>query len=407
MDLYLVVNGRARHYAYDKSAFGDAARQGGTKPSSGFSGVRISRKGAGKNAGSIGAHGGAASFFANGLYESIGEGQVAGATARPVKVRWQDRGEETPAIRTLWIEEPSAGASAIVLHALLDAPSLAGACQFTLRPNGTTIIDVECNIFARATLEQVGYGVLNAAHYLSPMGKKSVEDVRPAIYEVAGLKMYSGRDEWIWRPVANRPRLEASAFVDDNPLGYGLVQKDREVSVFLDDENQWQRRPTVWIEPIEEWGAGEIVLLEIPATSPLNKNIVAYWRPKAPPKAKSEASFAFRQYWGWGLPDKPRTATVSHSRIGRVAGKTGRVRFLVQFEGGELANKDPAVHVTPSITASAGKISDMKVYRSTESGSVRVLFDLDPGAESLSELRLVLMANGAPKSETWLFRWTP
>ena len=36
----------------------------------------------------------------------------------------------------------------------------------------------------------------------------------------------------------------------------------------------------------------------------------------------------------------------------------------------------------------------------------RVLFDLDPGAETVTELRLVLEAGGRPVSETWLYRWT-
>ena len=32
--------------------------------------------------------------------------------------------------------------------------------------------------------------------------------------------------------------------------------------------------------------------------------------------------------------------------------------------------------------------------------------EVEPGADSLSELRLVLQAGGQPVSETWLDRWT-
>ena len=35
-----------------------------------------------------------------------------------------------------------------------------------------------------------------------------------------------------------------------------------------------------------------------------------------------------------------------------------------------------------------------------------VVFDLDPGSETYSELRLTLRVDNQPASETWLYRWT-
>ena len=40
--------------------------------------------------------------------------------------------------------------------------------------------------------------------------------------------MLNGKDEWLWRPVANRETLQLSAFVDANPKGFGFLQRDRE-----------------------------------------------------------------------------------------------------------------------------------------------------------------------------------
>jgi glucans biosynthesis protein len=37
---------------------------------------------------------------------------------------------------------------------------------------------------------------------------------------------------------------------------------------------------------------------------------------------------------------------------------------------------------------------------------MRVGFEVDPGTDNLSELRVVLEAGGQPVSETWLDRWT-
>jgi glucans biosynthesis protein len=36
----------------------------------------------------------------------------------------------------------------------------------------------------------------------------------------------------------------------------------------------------------------------------------------------------------------------------------------------------------------------------------RVVFDIDPGSETYSEIRLLLDVGGKPVSETWLYRWT-
>jgi glucans biosynthesis protein len=62
--------------------------------------------------------------------------------------------------------------------------------------------------------------------------------------------------------------------------------------------------------------------------------------------------------------------------------------------------------VSASIEAGPGRIVATRLYAYKERRSVRVVFDLDPGSESYSELRLVLEAAGQPVSETWLYRWT-
>jgi glucans biosynthesis protein len=220
--------------------------------------------------------------------------------------------------------------------------------------------------------------------------------------------MLSGRDEWIWRPVTNRSRLQVSAFVDTNPQGFGLIQRDRNFDTFVDDENSWQLRPSVWVEPIGEWGPGEITLMEIPAAGISNKNIACYWRPKPGLDAGAEAHFAYRQYWSWRPPERPKVAVASLSRTGRAPAGASQVRrrFLVQFSGGQLSDPGKAAAIVPNLWTSAGKIVHVRAFRAPKWGKMRIVFDLDPEGKSLAELRLVLEAGRAPMSETWLFRWT-
>ena len=58
--------------------------------------------------------------------------------------------------------------------------------------------------------------------------RRSVDDVRPAVYESCGLQIHNGNDEWIWRPLPNPETLQISAFVDPAPKGFGLIQRDRD-----------------------------------------------------------------------------------------------------------------------------------------------------------------------------------
>ena len=103
----------------------------------------------------------------------------------------------------------------------------------------------------------------------------------PRLTESTGLQILTGKGEWLWRPVSNRETLQISAFVDVNPRGFGLLQRSRAFDAFYDDETHWELQPSLWIEPIGDWGEGDLHLLEIPADSEINDNIVAYWRPRA------------------------------------------------------------------------------------------------------------------------------
>lgn len=349
-----------------------------------------------------------ASFYNAAVLSAIARNQEWGAISRLLTVRSADQKAEVPLIRGIWIERPSPPASALVMHALVDTPSLTGAFHFTLRGQNAVLIDTECTIFARRDIEHFGLSPIYATHLIGPLGPRVEDDVRPAVYEVTGVQMLSGRDEWIWRPVTNRERLQSSAFVDRDPKGFGLIQRDRSFTTFLDDEHAWQRRPSVWIEPIGGWGRGEVTLLEIPAAASSNKNIACYWRPKSRLTAGSETQFAYRQFWSWRPPERPDVAIVTRSRMGRSPGPTSqqRRRFLVQFSGSHL--KDPAKvsTIVPNLWASAGKIASVHTYRDPEDGEIRIVFDLALNGEQLVELRLVLEQENRPISETWLYRWT-
>ena len=337
---------------------------------------------------------------------ALAKGQNLGIVSRALSIRTADpKGEEFPFIREMWIERPSLATNALVVHALIDSESMTGGYRFTLRPGDVTIIDTECTLFARSAAENFGLGGMTAMFAFNALDRHNVDDVRDAVCEVSGLQMLNGKGEWIWRPVANRNTLEVSAFLDIKPGGFGLLQRERRFSQFQDDVQHWELRPSLWIEPISEWGEGSVQLVEIPTDSEVNDNIICFWRPKASLPAGGDASFAYRQFWCWSPPTRPTLAIVSDTRSGR--GSSGRRRrFVVEFTADQFADGKAVGDIKPACSTSAGTIQNLQTFSSEARKSYRVAFELDPGNDSLAEMRLVLESSGKPISETWLYRWT-
>lgn len=402
VELFLAEDGMVRRVAYDRSRF-DFGRL--NVPADigdiGFSGFRLASAFGGDQPVDFAIVQGA-TFF-----RCIARGQNFGVVARALTLKPAEaRGEEFPFFRAFWLERPAPGSNTITVHGLIDSESTSGSVRMTFRPGDVTIVDVETSLFPRTNLEHVGLGGMASTYLFGPNDRRNVDDIRPAVHESSGLQMNNGQGEWLWRPLQNPETLQISAFVDTSPKGFGLLQRDRSYESFQDDEQRLERRPSVWIEPLGDWGQGSVQLLEIPSDSEVNDNILAYWRPKATLPAGSEAAFAYRQYWTWTPPDRPSLALATATRIGRGTNGGRRRRFAIDFSGGPLG-ENGTQDFNPAITVSPGTIHNLKLWPYPERKTVRVGFELDPGNESACEVRLVLEAGGKPISETWLYRWTP
>jgi len=399
MDIYIVEGGLAQKLIYDPAAFDT----GGLKPSAplgdlGFSGFRVLTAVDGQ------VFLDTAIFQGASFFRSLARGQSFGVTARGLSIHTGDaQGEEFPQFRAVWIEKPTLAKNELVMHALLDSASVTGAFHFTLRPGEATIIDTQLTIVARNAVDHIGIGAVTGTYLFGGLDHHKSDDIRPNVYEITGLQMLGGKGEWLWRPVANRETLQISGFADQNPHGFGLIQRDRSFETFGDDDAHWELRPSLWIEPIGDWGDGEVQLLEIPADSENNDNIIAYWRPKVALAVGATLSIAYRQFWCWTPPERPPLAVCTNSRMGRVGKKR---RFVVEFADESFGDAARSAQIVAKIVASAGQIASGRTFISHERKTLRFVFDLDPGSETSCELRLILEMAGKPASETWLYRWT-
>ncbi|MBI3274978.1 MAG: glucan biosynthesis protein [Methylocystis sp.] len=401
VDIYIVENGAANRIAYDQSNFDYGSVKVPEKlPDLGFSGFRVVGAQDGGGSGEL------AMFQGASFYRAVAYGQYLGVTARGLAIRTADpRGEEFPVFRSFWIERPARADNALVIHALLDSASATGAYRFTLRPGEATIIDVELTLIARVAIDHFGVAGLTAASLFTPLDHRRTDDVRSAVAETNGLQMLTGKDEWLWRPVSNRDTLQISAFVDASPKGFGFLMRERDIDAYQDDDQHWERRPSLWIEPFGDWGEGAVQLVEIPSESEINENIVAYWRPKAPLAAGAEAKFAYRQFWCWSPPARSPLAVAREARGGRSPMPKLR-RFVVVFTGDILADPQRTANLKAAVTTSPGTATNIRTFCNPQAKTCRVVFDVDLAGEIFCELRLVLQSGDDPISETWLYRWT-
>ncbi|TFL16271.1 glucan biosynthesis protein [Jannaschia formosa] len=338
-------------------------------------------------------------------FRAIGAAQAYGLSARGLALRTGDaEGEEFPDFVQLWAEEPVPGDDAITLHALLDSPSVAGAYRFVIRPGAACEMEVEATLYPRVDLDHVGIAPLTSMFLYDQTNRPRFDDFRPAIHDSDGLLMWNGNGEMLWRQLANPVALQVSSFIDDAPRGFGLMQRAGRLSDFADLEANYHLRPSLWIEPGEDWGRGVVRLVEIPSDREIYDNIVAYWRPRDPLPAGQEARFSYRMTWGDAARRRRDVARVLDTHLGRNF-EGDRWLAAIDFAPHEALEGDLA-GIAIQIASGSSDVSDGTLQRNPETGGLRLAFTFDPGTAPLSELRAELRRDGRQVSEVWLYRWT-
>ncbi|OJU29166.1 MAG: glucan biosynthesis protein D [Nitrobacter sp. 62-13] len=342
-------------------------------------------------------------FLGASYFRAVAKGQTYGLSARGLSLKTGNpEGEEFPAFRAFWIEKPPKYGDSIVIHALLDSESAAAAYRFTIRPGETTIYDVEMALYPRVDIDQVGIGTLTSMFLFDTNDRVGVDDFRTAVHDSDGLAIRNGRGEEIWRPLSNPRDLQISVFGDVNPRGFGLLQRERDFHDYEDIEARFETRPSAWVEPIGNSGEGAIHLIEIPTKEEVHDNIVAFWRPKNPMRAKSEVIFTYRLHWGAGKAGTPPLAAFTRTRIG--AGPDNTRLFILDLAGEKLKDIDTGIRA--EVTTNNGELRNIVTQPNPVTGGWRLSFQLDPKKASIAELRAQLLQGDDPISEVWLYRWT-
>lgn len=345
-------------------------------------------------------------------FRALAAGLGYGLSARGLAIGTGDaRGEEFPDFTALWFERPPPGARHIVMHALLDGPSVAGAFTFVAQPSGVrgepTRVGVNAALFPRRDVEHAGLAPLTSMYWFGPLERGTVDDYRPRVHDSDGLLVCTSAGEWLWRPLANPTRLQVSQFDTGGTVhGFGLVQRMRDPEAYEDLEADYHLRPSCWIEPHAEWPAGRVELVELPTDNEFNDNVVVYWRPDAPLAAGARHDVGYDMVWcdepdgGLGLLRAADARSGAYADMGR--------QIVVDFDPpAALAGTEPPdPHALDAqVSTGTGRIENVTLQRHPGTGGLRLTFMLVPDGP-VAELRARVVQAGRPVTETWLYRWT-
>jgi glucans biosynthesis protein len=321
--------------------------------------------------------------------------------------------EEFPKFTEFYLEKPQPESTQLLLYALLDSPSVSGAYRFLIDVASTLVMDVDLTLYPRKQITRLGIAPGTSMYLVGENDHRVADDWRPQIHDSDGLQMHTGVGEWIWRPLTNPSVVRVNSYLDDNPRGFGLMQRDHRFCDYQDDGAWYNRRPSCWVAPKGAWNKGAVMLVEIPTDTETMDNMVAFWNPAEEIVQGRAYDYGYRLYWCAENPFNPDRALVRATRDG-IGGVVGQKRtkfswrFVVDFVGGDipmLTKDDPVVAV---ITTSHGHVEIVSARPLVPIKGWRAMFDLVPdGAPGPIDLRLYLALHGQALSETWMYQYTP
>lgn len=407
--IYVLDNGSAREVVYSPDYFDMPANHPLRKlKNAGFAGFRLmSRGGVSDWLAYLGA-----SYF-----RSSDPNDQYGGSARGLAIN-TGKPEEFPRFTSFWLEQNGSG---MTIYALLESQSVTGAYRMDSRRieggQGGALQDIECELYFRSPVDMLGIAPLTGMFWYGENSGFTRGDWRPEVHDCDGLSMWTGRGERIWRPLSNPPRIVTNSFVDENPKGFGLIQRDRNFENYQDDSLFYDRRPSMWVEPMSGWGKGSVNLVQLPTTNETEDNMVAFWTPAEPVVAGSVINARYRLFWGIDSPPVGDVARIVATRIG-IGGLGGRdldlrhikrnaKKFMIDVEGKTLDDQTRYGGTRTVVTTNHGTLSGIEAFPVVGTNRWRMMFDLSDLNGQPADLRAYLAKDGEALSETWIYQAFP
>ncbi len=403
VQVYEVRHRKAVPIAFSRDFFNyDTLKVGPLPPTMGFAGVRLLYP-LNHPADELGVFVGASYF------RFLCQRAAYGLSARGIALNTGSAApEEFPRFTEFYLERPDENAKSVTVYALLDGESVTGAYRFVISPGADTVMQVRTALYFRRNVDVLGVAPLTSMYWHGEDSRLAVDDFRPEVHDSDGLLLYTGAGEWLWRPLTNPTSVRTAIFSDENPRGFGLMQRDRDFEHYQDLEARYQLRPTAWVEPIGKWGRGGVRLVELPTADEFSDNIVAFWVPEKMPVPGEALELEYRLHWCLDQIRPPAGYAIA-TRIGHAPNAPGAEQFVVDFDGAYLNRQHADPTIQPVLTVGDGaKLIHSELQKNDYNGSWRVSFALKPdGSGRPVELRCFLRKPPHVLTETWSYLWQP
>jgi glucans biosynthesis protein len=352
------------------------------------------------------------SFLGASYFRALGKDNRYGISARGLAVNTAtSEAEEFPRFSAFWLERPAIGSASVTFYALLESESVAGAYRFVLTPGETTTMDVTTELFFRQDVAQLGIAPLTSMFLFGLNDRGGFDDYRTRVHDSEALIINSANDT-LFRVLNNPEQLANSYFSAQSPKSFGLVQRHRAFDDYLDAGAHYELRPSLMVEPQGDWGSGMIRLIEIPSDLEANDNIVAFWIPQDSYTAGSSANVSYRLNWGMNpLSARSELAQVfrtlaGHGGVSGVKPRTDERKFVIDFEGGPLAEPFGEQVVEAQISVLGGEVLQQTLQRVEGHDAMwRLVMEVAADDDATVELRANLAAGERPLTETWVYQW--
>jgi glucans biosynthesis protein len=349
-----------------------------------------------------------ASFLDATYFRMLGRGQDYGTSARGLALNLVgDEKEEFPVFKQFWIVKPGVNDHTITVYALMDSPSVAGAYGFTIQPGEETVATVKAVLYLRRAVKEFGIAPLTSMFLFGKNGHAPLADFRPEVHDADGLLMQNGKGEWIWRPLDQGKMTRVDAFQDESPRGFGLMQRDRNFEDYQDLVERYQRRPSVWVQPVGNWGKGAVELVELASDLETSDNISAFWVPATPPAPGSRLDLQYQLHWTTTDPSPANLGHVRAMRISRINGKPAHLRFVIDFDGAAMESIPAGEKLASEINCSEGAlIVSADIFKNEFNHTWRLVIEtIEP--TKATNLRASLKRGEHAVTETWNYTWQP
>jgi len=347
------------------------------------------------------------SLLGNRQFRALGRDNVYGAYSQP----FYSSDNNDVYIKQAWIGKPAVGANSVTFYILADSKSCSGAFQYVIYPDEITKIDVKSTLFFREKTDKIGIAPIISSYMYGTASIKKYNNLYPAIHNSDGFSIKTTNE--VWSPLSDCSAETLISYQTENLKYYGLIQRNRDYSNYLNPQIAYQNMPNVWIEPLWNSNDGIVNLAEYPYfknNTILNaENIVAFWSPSKPFTPGKPYDFNYTINWSSKTPYDYNLAKVFSTRQQQVNSK--ELTYAVRFSGDKINNLVPVtplkaiILLSDNLELSTTPEVSKDINNNQWIATFTVKLKSNSDDKKICNIKLSLELNNMPQTEEWDYSW--